>query len=68
MLVPYNPSIFDESVLWSEGRVLYDGYRAIRMVNNIHLNVDAGVVHDGTAIILWEWKEGDNQMWKILPY
>lgn len=52
-----------------------DGYRAIRMVNNIRLNVDAfhgdkksGGVHDGTTIVLWEWNKGDNQLWRIVPY
>lgn len=74
-LIPYNPNVLDESVLWTESKDLGDRYRAIRMVNNIRLNVDAfngdknhGGVHDGTTIVLWEWKKGDNQRWKIVPY
>ncbi|KAK4490336.1 hypothetical protein RD792_001010 [Penstemon davidsonii] len=74
-LIPYNPKVVDESILWTESKDLGDGYRTIRMVNNIRLNVDAlngdknhGGVHDGTTIVLWEWKKGDNQRWKIIPY
>ncbi|KAL8466620.1 hypothetical protein ACS0TY_035607 [Phlomoides rotata] len=74
-LIPYNPDILDESILWTESKDLGDGYRTIRMVNNIRLNVDAfngdknhGGVHDGTAVVLWEWKKGDNQRWKIVPH
>ncbi|KAJ8762765.1 hypothetical protein K2173_017580 [Erythroxylum novogranatense] len=73
-LVRYNPDYLDESVLWTESKDLSDGYRAIRMVNNIHLNVDAfhgdkhsGGVHEGTIIVLWKWNKGDNQRWKIAP-
>ncbi|KAI3464988.1 hypothetical protein Pfo_021651 [Paulownia fortunei] len=74
-LIPYNPNALDESILWTESKDLGDSYRAIRMVNNIRLNVDAfhgdknhGGVHDGSTIVLWEWKKGDNQRWKIVPY
>lgn len=74
-LTHFNANSVDESVLWTESKDLGDGYRAIRMVNNIRLNVDAfngdknhGGVHDGTTIVLWEWKKGDNQRWKITPY
>ncbi|XP_020590025.1 ricin B-like lectin R40G3 [Phalaenopsis equestris] len=74
-LVPYNPNFLDESVLWTESRDLGDGFRCIRMVNNISLNFDAfngdeqhGGVHDGTIIVLWEWLKGKNQRWKIVPY
>lgn len=74
-LVPYNPNYPDESVLWSESKDLGDGFRCIRMVNNIRLNFDAfhgdanhGGVHDGTILVLWEWLKGDNQRWKIVPY
>jgi hypothetical protein len=45
------------------------------MVNNIYLNFDAlhgdkdhGGVRDGTTLVLWEWCEGDNQRWKIVPW
>lgn len=74
-LIRYNPDKVDESVLWTQSKEFGEGYRAIRMVNNIHLNVDAfhgddysGGVHDGTHIVLWKWKEGENQLWKIVPY
>lgn len=74
-LVPYNPNYPDESLLWSESKDLGDGFRCIRMVNNIRLNFDAfhgdanhGGVHDGTILVLWEWLKGDNQRWKIVPY
>ncbi|XP_047310216.1 ricin B-like lectin EULS3 isoform X2 [Impatiens glandulifera] len=74
-LTPYVQNVLDESVLWTLSRDLGDGYRTIRMVNNIRLNVDAfngdqkhGGVRDGTTIVLWEWKKGDNQRWKIAPY
>ncbi|XP_031262525.1 ricin B-like lectin R40G3 [Pistacia vera] len=74
-LVPYNADELDSSILWSEGKDLGDGYRTVRMINNIRLNVDAfhgdkksGGVHDGTTIVLWQWNKGDNQRWKITPY
>uniref|UniRef100_I1QDA8 Stress responsive protein n=2 Tax=Oryza glaberrima TaxID=4538 RepID=I1QDA8_ORYGL len=74
-LVPYNPEVMDESVLWTESRDVGNGFRCIRMVNNIYLNFDAfhgdkyhGGVRDGTDIVLWKWCEGDNQRWKIQPY
>lgn len=74
-LCPYDADVLDESVLWAESRDTGDGYRAVRMVNNIRLNFDAfhgdknhGGVHDGTTLVLWEWKKGDNQRWKIVPY
>lgn len=74
-LIPYNPDVLDESILWTESKDLGDSYRTIRMVNNIRLNVDAfhgdknhGGVHDGSTIVLWEWKKGDNQRWKIIPH
>ncbi|XP_028790078.1 ricin B-like lectin EULS3, partial [Neltuma alba] len=74
-LIPYKSDYLDESVLWTESKEIADGYRAIRMVNNVHLNVDAfhgdkrsGGVHDGTTIVLWEWNKGDNQLWRIASY
>ncbi|MED6167807.1 hypothetical protein PIB30_006087 [Stylosanthes scabra] len=73
-LTHYNPDVLDGSVLWTESKDLGDGHRAIRMVNNIRLNVDAyhgdkrsGGVRDGTPIVLWQWNNGDNQHWKIVP-
>ncbi|KAJ9179939.1 hypothetical protein P3X46_008249 [Hevea brasiliensis] len=74
-LIPYNPDVLDESILWTESKDLGDGYRTVRMVNNIHLNVDAfhgdkksGGVHNGTTIVLWKWNKGDNQRWRITPH
>ncbi|EPS65740.1 stress responsive protein, partial [Genlisea aurea] len=73
-LVPYDPKVLDESILWTESKDTGDGYRAIRMANNIRLNFDAfhgdkkhGGVHDGSIVVLWEWTKGDNQRWKIVP-
>ncbi|XP_039043822.1 ricin B-like lectin R40G3 isoform X2 [Hibiscus syriacus] len=73
-LVPYKPDL-DESVLWSDSKEVHDGYRAIRMINNIRLNFDAfhgdkksGGIHNGTTIVLWQWNKGDNQIWRIAPY
>ncbi|XP_047976669.1 ricin B-like lectin R40G3 [Salvia hispanica] len=74
-LTPYNSNKLDESILWTESKDLGDGYHAVRMVSNIKLNVDAfngdknhGGVHDGTRIVLWEWKKDSNQRWKIVPF
>ncbi|XP_042006576.1 ricin B-like lectin R40G3 isoform X2 [Salvia splendens] len=74
-LSPYNSNKLDESILWTESKDLGDGYHAVRMVSNIKLNVDAfngdknhGGVHDGTRIVLWEWKKDSNQRWKIVPF
>ncbi|KAH0470424.1 hypothetical protein IEQ34_000147 [Dendrobium chrysotoxum] len=72
-LVPYKPNFLDESVLWTESRDLGDGFRCIRMVNNISLNFDAfngdedhGGVHEGTVIVLWEWLKGKNQRVEVV--
>ncbi|KAM0953866.1 putative ricin B-like lectin [Dioscorea sansibarensis] len=74
-LVRYNPDYLDESVLWAESNDTGEGFRCIRMVNNISLNFDAfngdedhGGVRDGTTVVLWEWLKGKNQRWKITPY
>ncbi|KAI0531377.1 hypothetical protein KFK09_000931 [Dendrobium nobile] len=74
-LIPFNPEFMDESILWTESHDTGEGYRCIRMVNNIRLNFDAfhgdkdhGGVHDGTTVVLWEWLKGKNQRWKIVPY
>ncbi|CAN1233565.1 Ricin B-like lectin EULS3 [Linum perenne] len=72
-LIPYKPDMLDESVLWAQSKDMGEGFRTIRMVNNIRLNVDAfhgdkksGGVRDGTTIVLWQWNKGDNQLWKIV--
>ncbi|PWZ34106.1 Ricin B-like lectin R40G3 [Zea mays] len=64
LLTRHNPDSLDESVLWTESRDVGDGFRCIRMVNNIYLNFDAlhgdkdhGGVRDGTALVLWEWNK-----------
>ncbi|XP_010921290.1 ricin B-like lectin R40G3 [Elaeis guineensis] len=74
-LIRYNPDYLDESVLWTESADTGEGFRCIRMVNNIGLNFDAfhgdkdhGGVHDGTTVVLWEWLKGKNQRWRIVPY
>lgn len=74
-LIHYNPDYLDESVLWTESKDTGQGFRCIRMVNNIKLTFDAfngdkehGGVHDGTIVVLWECWKGDNQRWKIVPY
>ncbi|KAM0002703.1 putative ricin B-like lectin [Helianthus debilis subsp. tardiflorus] len=74
-LVEYNPDKLDESVLWTQSKDLGDGFHAVRMVNNIKLNVDAwngdkdhGGVHDGTKIYLFKWTKGDNQRWTTAPF
>lgn len=74
-LISHNADKFDESILWTESNDLGDGYRTIRMLNNTDLNLDAfngdrnhGGVRDGTTVVLWEWKKGDNQRWKITSY
>ncbi|XP_059635719.1 ricin B-like lectin EULS3 [Cornus florida] len=72
-LIPFDPDVYDETIVWTKSKDFGDGYKTIRMAKNIRLNVDAfqgdnGGVRDGTAIVLWEWKHGDNQLWKITPY
>jgi hypothetical protein len=74
-LAPFNPDEEDASVLWTESKDVGKGFRCVRMVNNTRLGFDAfhgdkdhGGVHDGTAVVLWEWCKGDNQSWKILPW
>lgn len=75
LLAEYRPDTLDESILWSMSEDMGHGYRTLRQVNNIRLNMDAfhgdkksGGIKDGNAIVLWEWKKGDNQLWKIVPY
>ncbi|KAL8245402.1 hypothetical protein R6Q59_011660 [Mikania micrantha] len=74
-LVEYDPDKLDESVLWSQSKDLGDGFHAVRMVNNIKLNVDAwhgdkdhGGVRDGTNIYVYKWTKGDNQRWTTAPF
>ncbi|KAM0020079.1 putative ricin B-like lectin EULS3 [Helianthus debilis subsp. tardiflorus] len=51
----------DQYVLWTQSKDLGDGFYAIRMVNNIKLNVDAwngdkvqGGLRNGTKIYLFK--------------
>lgn len=76
-LKAYKGDVLDESLQWTQANELGEGFRAIRMANNPRLNMDAflgdkksggGSVHDGTIINLWEWNNGINQYWKIIPY
>ncbi|KAL0391991.1 UNVERIFIED_CONTAM: Ricin B-like lectin R40G3 [Sesamum radiatum] len=71
-MVPYNRDVLDINFMWSESHDLGDGHRAIRMANNILLNLDIfhgdSNVHDASTLVLWEWNEGANQRWRIVPY
>ncbi|KAE8684068.1 hypothetical protein F3Y22_tig00111155pilonHSYRG00008 [Hibiscus syriacus] len=41
-LAPYKPNECNTTLIWSESKVIEDeGYKAIRAVDNIHLNMDA---------------------------
>lgn len=75
LLTEYRPDAFDESILWTMSQDMGNGFRTLRQVNNIRLNVDAfhgdkksGGITDGTPVVLWEWKKGENQLWKLVPY
>eukprot|EP00252_Welwitschia_mirabilis_P021231 TRINITY_DN5377_c0_g1_i1.p1 TRINITY_DN5377_c0_g1~~TRINITY_DN5377_c0_g1_i1.p1 ORF type:complete len:263 (+),score=10.74 TRINITY_DN5377_c0_g1_i1:164-952(+) len=75
LLTEYKPDSLDESILWSMSEDKGEGYRTVRQVNDITLNMDAfrgdkksGGVRDGTPVVLWKWKKGENQIWKIVPY
>ncbi|MQM09138.1 hypothetical protein Taro_042006 [Colocasia esculenta] len=70
-LVPYSPYYVDETVLWTGTNADGAGYGAIRMINNVDLNLDAFFddgrrVHGGVLIGVWEWNDGGNQKWKIV--
>ncbi|KAJ4821477.1 Ricin B-like lectin R40G2 [Rhynchospora pubera] len=71
-LVPFNPHDLDESMLWTESSDVRDGFKCIRMVNNITSTLDAlggnVEVHDGTSVVNWQCWNGDNQIWKMVPY
>ena len=68
------PTTYDENILWSESEDMGFGFRTIRKVNNIELNMDAfqgdtksGGIRDGTRVVLWKWNKQDNQLWKLSP-
>jgi hypothetical protein len=75
-LKTYGTDILDKSILWTEGNDVGGGFRAIRMVKTVELNVDASFVEEKSighvtmhtsTIVLWRWHGGDNQLWKIVP-
>jgi len=69
-LIPYNPSYVDESLLWTESKDVVEGFRGIRMVNNLNLRFDAltGIITDGTVLGLFKTNNVDNQRWQMVPY
>ncbi|KAL4591757.1 hypothetical protein LXL04_004728 [Taraxacum kok-saghyz] len=71
-LTEYNPDRVDESVLWTQSKDLGHGFHAVRMVNNIELNLDASKgevgIHDGSKVLVWEWTKADNQQWTTAPF
>nr|ADR71295.1 hypothetical protein 19 [Hevea brasiliensis] len=74
LLTPYDPDDLEASILWTESKDLGDGYRIVRMLNNIRLNVEAlrgdkksGGVSNGTKVVLAYWNKGDHQKWRIAP-
>lgn len=71
---PYLPNGVDNSVLWSEGKDLGNGFHGIRVVTNIQLNLDAdhgskkhGGIKEGNRLVVHTWNKQDNQKWKITP-
>ncbi|OAY73025.1 hypothetical protein ACMD2_02615 [Ananas comosus] len=66
-LIPYNPSYVDESLLWTESKDVVEGFRGIRMVNNLNLRFDAltGIITDGTVLGLFKTNNVDNQRWQM---
>lgn len=73
-MTKYQPGVYDEDVLWSQSEDMGYGFRTVRMVNNIGLNLDAfqgdrndGGIREGTSAMLWKWNKQENQLWKISP-
>eukprot|EP00252_Welwitschia_mirabilis_P012604 TRINITY_DN2781_c0_g1_i1.p1 TRINITY_DN2781_c0_g1~~TRINITY_DN2781_c0_g1_i1.p1 ORF type:complete len:396 (-),score=100.20 TRINITY_DN2781_c0_g1_i1:431-1618(-) len=74
ILSPYLKGEMNEAVLWTQSADVGNGYKCIRPVHNIDLNLDAhhgdsegGGIRDGTDVILFKWKKQENQKWKIHP-
>uniref|UniRef100_A0A0E0CKT0 Ricin B lectin domain-containing protein n=1 Tax=Oryza meridionalis TaxID=40149 RepID=A0A0E0CKT0_9ORYZ len=73
-LVPYNPDFMDESIMWSgTKRDWGEGFNCIRMINNINsvlstVSEDRREINDGVEVILSEWKEGENQLWRFYSW
>jgi len=70
-LTEYRENALDADVLWTSADV-GKGYVAIRSVGNIHFNLDIdhgnkkyGGVKEGKAVIVFSWKDEDNQKWKL---
>jgi len=70
----YRANAIDNSVLWSQGKDLGKGLTAIRLVTNIHLNLDAdhgdkkhGGIKEGNRLVIHDWNKQDNQKWLIAP-
>eukprot|EP01018_Ginkgo_biloba_P031268 Gb_02957 [translate_table: standard] len=74
-LGPYHPDDLNEAVLFTQSADVGKGYQCIRPVNNIHLNLEAGVEDDkhghglreGAEVSLYKWNKKENQKWKISP-
>ncbi|KAG6544675.1 hypothetical protein Mapa_013865 [Marchantia paleacea] len=74
MVEDYEMNVLNEAVLWTASKDVGNGYRAIRPVSNVHLNLDAdhgsekyGGVKDGNKVILFKWKDEPNQHWHMAP-
>lgn len=70
-LSSYNQNTLNPDVLWSSDDCS-KGYVAIRAVGNIHFNLDIdhgnkkyGGVKEGKAVIVFSWKDEENQHWKL---
>jgi hypothetical protein len=71
-LVEYHANSLDEDILWTVSKDVGKGWHAIRSISNIHLNLDIdhgnkkyGPVKAGQAVIVFKWKDEENQHWKI---
>lgn len=71
---PYIPHAIDNSVLWSQSKDLGNKFTAIRVVTNIHLNLDAdhgdkkhGGIKEGNRLVVHVWNKQENQKWLIAP-
>lgn len=71
---PYIQNAIDNSVLWSTGKDLGKHFTTIRVVTNIHLNLDAdhgdkkhGGIQEGNRLVVHSWNKQENQKWLITP-
>lgn len=72
-LSTYHTKSLNEEVLWSSSDVGH-GWYALRSVSNIKLNLDIdhgskkyGGIKDGQKVIVFTWKDEENQHWKFTP-